>query len=494
MRRQGLLKRFRQVAPVRVRDAMIRRQFSGALCFGEQRSLEPRIRDVEHRGRNFGIALAADVCDTVLGQHDVPQVARDSHVAIVPADVGFERAAVRARRAHGDNRSPAWQLVRLRDEVVLAADAADDATIREPIRHERAPERRHHRRIDEARFPPLRHLRLPRRPQELVREADRHHPEERALGVRHGAQFLVELARPQQECPVQQGAIRLDAALEDSFAIQVQESVDEHLRDGIKALVKRRVAAKRALRRLEARQEPDVPQHAPPVGVVAMPQRHRIDDRVAELADADLDGSAVPDEHARGERDGVIGGRDRQVRRRNQLVVGARVVHDEVEARRRQLRRAEHERHAIVDLPDDRRRLSVPLPRAKPGNQVRRDVRIRAEARAVPRGVPAKRNLLRDHVGAGGQGSARDVGVVDARIGLLRKRRAEPGAGLHEELLHADVCRQPTRTKRRDPFGLRRIAEDLFGDRLDETPLEFARGRRSRERESGQDGEFDARV
>ena len=66
---------------------------------------------------------------------------------------------------------------------------------------------------------------------------------------------------------MQQGAIRLDAALEDSFAIQVQESVDEHLRDGIKALIKRRVAAKRAVAPPEARQEPDVPQHAPPVGV-----------------------------------------------------------------------------------------------------------------------------------------------------------------------------------------------------------------------------------
>ncbi len=93
--------------------------------------------------------------------HDIAQVPWNGHVAVVPADVRFERAAARARRAHRDDRAPARQLVGLRDEVELAADAAHDAPVREPVGHERATERRHHRGIDEARVAALRTSSIP---------------------------------------------------------------------------------------------------------------------------------------------------------------------------------------------------------------------------------------------------------------------------------------------------------------------------------------------
>ena len=150
---------------------------------------------------------------------------------------------LRARRAHRDDRAAARQVVRLGDEVELPADAADDAAVLEAVRDDRAAERRHHRGIDEARIAPLRDLRLPVRAEQLVREADRHHAKQRALLVRHGAQFLVERARPEQEGAVQQRAVRSGAPLQDAFAIQVEEAVHEHLGDGIEAL--RRTAHRR---------------------------------------------------------------------------------------------------------------------------------------------------------------------------------------------------------------------------------------------------------
>ena len=173
-----------------------------------------------------------------------------------------------------------------------------------------------------------------------------------------------------------------------------------------------------------------------------MAQRHRVHDGVAELADADLHRAAVPDQEARRERDGVLGGRDRQVRRRHELVVAARVVDHEVERRRGHVGVPEHERHAVVYLPDDRDRRARPLALAHHRDEVRGHVRVGAEARASAR---TQRDLLRDHVRAFGEDAARDVRVVDAGVGLLRERHAEPGAGLHEELLHAHVRRAAVR-------------------------------------------------
>ena len=217
-------------------------------------------------------------------------------------------------------------------------------------------------------------------------------------------------------------------------------------------------------------------------------------DRVAEFADADLDRAAVPHEQACGERDRMVGGRDRPVRRGDQLVIAARIVDDEVEIRGRKLGRAEHVRHAVIDLADDRDRRAGTLPLVQHRDQVRRDVRVRAETQAIARGVAPPRDLLRDDIRAFGGDRARDMRVVDARIGLLRERRGEPGARLHEEFLHADVRGKPSRADRADPGRLRRIAEDARRDRLDEAPFEFALRPRAREREAGEDRKLDAGI
>ena len=217
-------------------------------------------------------------------------------------------------------------------------------------------------------------------------------------------------------------------------------------------------------------------------------------DRVAEFADADLDRAAVPYEQACSERDRMIGGRDRAIRRGDQLVIAARIVDDEVEIRDRKLGRAEHVRHAVIHLPEDRDRGAGTPASMEHRDQVRRDVRIRAKAQAISRWVAPQRYLLRDDVRTCGRDGARDVRVVDARVGLLCERRGEPGARLHEEFLHADVRGQRSRADCVDPGRLRRIAEDARRDRFDEAPFEFALRPRAREREAGEDRKLDAGI
>ena len=86
----------------------------------------------------------------------------------------------------------------------------------------------------------------------------------------------------------------------------------------------------------------------------------------------------------------------------------------------------------------------------------------------------ASRDLLRDHVRAGRRDRARDMRVVDARVGLLRERRRQVGAGFHEELVDRDVRGQGALQERQHPFRFRHVAEHARGHRLDEAPFEFA--------------------
>ncbi len=421
-------------------------------------------------------------------------MARDGRAAVAVADVRLDAAVAVARGAHGDERPAAGQLVGLRDEVVLPADAADDAPVREPVGDQRAAERDHHGRVHESRVAALRQLALPARAQQLVREADRHHREQCAPGIRHLAQLAVEGLRAQHEGAVQQHAFGFDAPLQDPLVVEVEEAVHEHLGDGIEPVLERPVAAERGLHPREARAQAGVLERPAPGAVLAMAQRHRVHDGVAQFADADLDRAAVAEQHAVGERDAVVRGRDRQVGRAEQLVVAARVVHDEVEGRGGHLGRAEHERHVAVDLADDRDLIARTAPFGERRQQVHGDVGVGAEARAPAVGAGPQRDLLRDDVGARGQDRARDVRVVDARVPLLRLRRMQPGARLHEEFLDADVCRDGARGERIRPLRVRPAGEHALGHRPDEAPFQFGLAARTPQREPRQDRQFDRGI
>jgi hypothetical protein len=148
----------RRVRAPRVRHAKILRELAGADRLRGKLVQEARVADREHRSDAGLVALAAKVRHAVLGHVDVAQMARNRRMSVVPADVRFDAAIVRARRPQQQYGSPARDRVRHRDEVVLAADAADDAAVFERVGHGRAEQRRHHARIEEARIAPLRYI------------------------------------------------------------------------------------------------------------------------------------------------------------------------------------------------------------------------------------------------------------------------------------------------------------------------------------------------
>ena len=75
-------------------------------------------------------------------------------------------------------------------------------------------------------------------------------------------------------------------------------------------------------------------------GALLMPQQQRVDQRIAELADAHLQRAAVAHQRAHVHADGVIHRADRQIRRAEQVVVVALVIDEPVEALRRRCRMA----------------------------------------------------------------------------------------------------------------------------------------------------------
>jgi hypothetical protein len=60
-------------------------------------------------------------------------------------------------------------------------------------------------------------------------------------------------------------------------------------------------------------------------------QQQRIHDRIAEFADADLQRAAIAHQAAGVQADGVVDGGQRRVRRREQVVVVARMIEQQVE-------------------------------------------------------------------------------------------------------------------------------------------------------------------
>ena len=83
-----------------------------------------------------------------------------------------------------------------------------------------------------------------------------------------------------------------------------------------------------------------------------MPQEQRVDERVAQLADPHLQRAAIAHQRAGIEANGVLGGGERRIGWREQVIVVARVIDDEVELLGRELRRPAHEGHLRVRLAD----------------------------------------------------------------------------------------------------------------------------------------------
>ena len=106
------------------------------------------------------IGAAAQVRDTVFGNHHIAQMARNSGVTVIPKDVGADRAILLASAAHGQNGACLRQGMRHGHKIVLPADAAHHLAVGQTIRHRGAEQSHHHGRIDESSMAALRNFQV----------------------------------------------------------------------------------------------------------------------------------------------------------------------------------------------------------------------------------------------------------------------------------------------------------------------------------------------
>src|SRR5262249_5991897 len=176
-------------------------------------------------------------------------------------------------------RAGAGQRKGLRHEIVLAADAAHDLAVVEAIRDRRAKQRRHHRIVDETRVDPRRALFL-LLAIELVGEGHRHHADTRDLFRLHVAECEIDGFGAEEERAMQDDAV--DGALENAAIDQSDERLGDHLADAVEPRVDRATLPRRAVWR--------EPRHdLPKLRIVPVAHHEALRQRIADLADADLE-------------------------------------------------------------------------------------------------------------------------------------------------------------------------------------------------------------
>ena len=242
--------------------------------------------------------------------------------------------------------------MRHRHEVVLAADARHHAAVLEPVRHRRAERGRHHAAVEEARLAPLQALERFVAAVEFVDLADAPHADAatglRVVGQRRAASRRTPASRgrtrragTRRRAPAARGRRRRRGAgrsrcisatssttlrritpastsrLKPSLIISLQPYRPS--RNGPSPPLAR-TAGCASSRRVQRRQ------HPPVRGVVGVPQRQRVAQRVGQRADADLQRAAVAHQRAGMEADRVVGIADRLPRQAEQLRVRSRAA------------------------------------------------------------------------------------------------------------------------------------------------------------------------
>ena len=228
--------------------------------------------------------------------------------------------------------------------------------------------------------------------------------------------------------------------------------------------------------------------------VLLVPQQQRIDDGVAEFADADLQGAGIAHQAAGVQSDGVIHRGQRRVRRREQIVVVARMIQQQVEGVGADIGGAQHEGHLAMHLAEQHHRAAGGAQSRDVRQQVHRDIGIAAQADFGDSAHHAPRDHVRDHVDAAMQELARHVRVVCREIVRLRVRRVEQRARLEEELDHARVGGHGAVAHGLEVIELGIVAEDARRQRLDEALLEIARAGGLAQRQRGEDREVQAAI
>ncbi|MDZ7826941.1 MAG: hypothetical protein U5R48_14150 [Gammaproteobacteria bacterium] len=200
---------------------------------------------------------------------------------------------------------------------------------------------------------------------------------------------------------------------------------------------------------------------------VEVTHRDRMGNGVPESADADLEGSAVPDQCRRAQRDGVLRRVDDLVGNGEQ-VAGFVGFDDRGEVRLRQRRIPLHERQGIAGLADQQDFAVQPVA------QVQGHVGIARQAAArSPGGVLLSRDQLRDDVDAAGGQVPGGMSVVAADVVLLNAWMTQPGTRAKEEFADLHVVREGSGPQVSHMGMGRDVREQVLLERLEESTFEI---------------------
>ena len=251
-----------------------------------------------------------------------------------------------------------------------------------------------------------------------------------------------------------QDGVIVDTAFHYLRVHQMHEAVDEHFGGAEQAFFETAGITLSAHHSAEFFLDMQSTQHILVDVVVLVPQQHRVDQRIPQGTDADLEFAAILDQGAGIEPDHVIGVAYRHLRRCEDPVVETRVVQYEVEIIPRHHGIAVHEGEIAIDLGDQ----SQVVPVAGGRHQVQTDIGIAAEAETFL--VLVHCHELGDDVDTHVEQVPCHVGVVRADVVLLRMAAVELLARGKIKLNDTHVGRQPVLLALQVELRVRVVAED----------------------------------
>ena len=283
---------------------------------------------------------------------------------------------------------------------------------------------------------------------------------------------------------MQQHAV--DLALENAGFDQAEKRLEQHFADAVKACIERPgfLGGDRYIGRQ--------PLHdGVKLRIIAVAQYQPLRQRIADLADADLQRAAVAHQARGVQADGVFGIGDRLGRRREQRKIGLWTIEHRAEFIAGQIPRTRHERQLRIDLGDQFERGAAV---AAGAHHVQRGVGVAAQAVARDAIDHALCHQLGNDVEPARQQIGRGMGVVGGDVVLLRERHMQPASSQKEKLDHLDIRRQRAGMQRVGIGQIRIATEQAVDHRRDEAPLQQVRRPRLFQRQRGKEREVDRTI
>ena len=425
-------------------------------------------------------------------------------MAVLPDDVGADLPCRLPPTAQDQHRTGIRQGMALDHEVVLPAYAAQHPPTLQLVGHRGAQQGHGERAVDEARIATLQALEFLMAIQ-LVDVADGTHVELRQPLLGQLAQALVETAWSEEEAamdrdPARRGRVqgagiglalqlqaRVDLAPHDPGIGQGQQAVDEHLAATIEPLGKWLDAALAIDQRLpmihlQVRQQGTVAR------VVRLACQQGGGQRIAHGANADLQGAAVAYQGTGMQADAVVLHAHRHVRRGKQRAA-LFFVDQQVEIPRLDFSIARHVGQVRMDLAEDQDGLPGGAALGDQRQHVQGDIRVATQAQ-LARPLRIAGHQLGHQVQAGGIDVPGRMAVVAADVVLLRRRAVQQAAGLHEELLDADVGRQAVAVQVGEEVQFGIVAEHPLDEGFEKPPLQAVAQCRAPQAQGGVDSQL----